>query len=142
MFDFRIFRIRGIIASARTAIVMMKIRLMPNTPCFGSFTKEKGHNTDNIMSANNAPLASHSRLSSRIIRSQHSLLWLLHFVKTSHCDVFTRSPTPSAEVVASNPHLLITDKTKSTPSGVLLFYGCGGGIFHCTVENIVVSVIS
>ena len=38
------------------------------------------------------PLASHSRVASQIICSQHSKLWLLRFVKTSHCDVFTCSP--------------------------------------------------
>ena len=40
------------------------------------------------------PLALHSRIASKIIFSQHSLLWLLRFVKTSHRDVFTCSPLP------------------------------------------------
>ena len=63
--------------------------------------KRKGtHSADNITSANNVPLASHSRLGRKAqLPARHSLLWLLRFVKTSHCDVFTRSPTPSAKVV-------------------------------------------
>ena len=47
----------------------------------------------NITSANNGPLASHSRLASQIICSQHSLLWLLRCTKTSHRDVFDCSPS-------------------------------------------------
>ena len=41
-------------------------------------------------------LASHSRLASTIIVFQHSLLWLLRIVKTSHCDIFTCSPLEKA----------------------------------------------
>ena len=53
------------------------------------------------------PLASHSRLALRIIRSQHSLLGLLHFVKISRCDIFTHSP--KARALPAAPHLVAVD---------------------------------
>ena len=65
-------------------------------------------------SRTSSPLASHSRLSSRIIRSKHSLLWLLHKRKRTHRVLFllfTHSLLRGALVVnerGSNP----TDKKK------------------------------
>ncbi len=54
------------------------------------------------------PLASHSRLASQIICLQYSLLWLLRFAKTSHCDIFAHSPKARALPVATKPLTALT----------------------------------
>lgn len=64
----------------------------------------------NITSANNGPLASHSRLASKIIFLQYSLLRLLRFVKTSHRDVFTCSPSRHPDALTNSNLSLPTKK--------------------------------
>ena len=66
------------------------------------------------------PLASHSRLASQIICSQHSLLWLLRFVKTSHCDVFTRSPLPVPSLLRTQ--ISNSNKKRKQTQGLLSFF--------------------
>ncbi len=63
------------------------------------------------------PLASHSRVASPIIGLRHSLLWLLHFAKTSHRDVFSRSPKARALPVVTKP---LPTRQSRLPIGKLL----------------------